>query len=230
MKNSEQWINDRKDNSFWSWRVAEIKIITRKAIAEYDLPNPEYLICSAGSEIYYTEKFIPDNGYESHIDYQWKRNELENALSKFPGIRLQEPHAQWRFKLSYYVDDNLDEDDLANLYKFLDDHRLRAKVLLTENHYLDLLPFRASKGSAVRYLSYKWKVPLEQFITAGNSGNDIDMLKGKAKGIVVANYSPELEALKKNKLIYFSKEPLSKGVLDGIKYHILKMDIDKDLK
>ena len=147
-------------------------------------------------------------------------------LSKFPGIRLQEPAAQWRFKLSYYVDDSFNEDDIADLYKFLDDRKLRAKILLTENKYLDLLPFRASKGSAVRYLSYKWKMPLEHFITAGNSGNDIDMLKGKAKGIVVANYSPELEELRKNKLIYFAKDPLAAGVLEGIKYHISSMNLN----
>jgi sucrose-phosphate synthase len=147
------------------------------------------------------------------------------VLSKFPGIHLQEPSAQWRFKLSYYVDENFNEDDLANLHKVLDDNKLRAKVLLTENHYLDLLPFRASKGNALRYLSYKWKLPLHQFITAGNSGNDIDMLKGRIKGIVVSNYSPELEPLRKNKDIYFSKLPLSKGVLDGIKNYISGMDI-----
>ena len=118
------------------------------------------------------------------------------------------------------MDDHFDEDDLANLYKFLDDRKLRAKILLTENHYLDLLPFRASKGSAVRYLSYKWKVPLERFITAGNSGNDEDMLKAKTNGIVVSNYSPELEELRKNKSIYFTKNPLAKGVLEGIQHHL----------
>ena len=64
------------------------------------------------------------------------------------------------------------------------------------------------------------KLPLGNFITAGNSGNDIDMLKGKTKGIVVANYSPELEELKKNKSIYFAKQILSKGVLEGIQHHI----------
>jgi sucrose-phosphate synthase len=109
---------------------------------------------------------------------------------------------------------------MADLYKYLDDCKLRARVLLTENHFLDLLPFRASKGSAVRYLSYKWKLPLQNFITAGNSGNDKDMLKGKTKGIVVANFSPELEELRKSKSIYFTKQPLSTGVLEGIKFHI----------
>ena len=97
-------------------------------------------------------------------------------------------------------------------------------MLLTESHFLDLLPFRASKGSAVRQLGYKWKVPMEQIITAGNSGNDLDMLKGKTKGIVVANYSPELDELKKNKSIYFSNQPLAKGVLERIHFHIASMD------
>ncbi|KAA9040954.1 HAD-IIB family hydrolase [Ginsengibacter hankyongi] len=222
----KEWIVANKENVVFGVASGRNKEITEQAFKTYDMPVPDILICSAGSEIYYTEKFIQDNGYESYIDYQWKRNELQNALSKFPGIRLQEPAAQWRFKLSYYVDDDFTQDDLADLYKFLDDRKLRVKMLLTENHFLDLLPFRASKGSAVRYLGYKWKVDLENFITAGNSGNDIDMLKGKAKGIVVANYSPELEELRKNKLIYFTKEPLAKGVLEGIKYHISSMDLN----
>lgn len=222
----KEWIDEHKEKVVFGVASGRNRQITQEAFTKYNLPNPDILICSAGSEIYYTDKFVQDNGFESHIDYHWKRNELENALSKFPGIHLQEPSAQWRFKLSYYVDKNFNEDDLANLYKFLDDYKLRAKVLLTENLYLDLLPFRASKGSAIRYLSYKWKLPLQNFITAGNSGNDIDMLKGKAKGIVVSNYSPELESLRKNKLIYFSKEPLSKGVLDGIKHHISNMDFE----
>lgn len=216
----KEWIVDHKDDVVFGVASGRNREITEQAFANYDLPNPDVLICSAGSEIYYTKKFIPDNGWESHIDYQWKRNELQKELSKFPGIRLQEPAAQWRFKLSYYVDDNFDEDDMANLYKFLDDRKLRAKILLTDNKFLDLLPFRASKGNAVRYLSYKWKVPLEHFITAGNSGNDKDMLIGKTKGIVVANYSPELEELRDNKFIYFTKYPLAKGVLEGINFHL----------
>jgi len=216
----KQWMVAHKDRVVFGVASGRNREITQQALSHYDLPTPDILICSAGSEIYYTDKFIPDNGWESHIDFQWKKNELQHALLKFPGIRLQESAAQWRFKLSYYVDDTFNEDDMANLHKFLDDQKLRAKILLTENRFLDLLPFRASKGSAVRYLSYKWKVPMERIMTAGNSGNDLDMLKGKAKGIVVANYSPELEELKKNKFVYFANSMLAKGVLEGIQHYI----------
>lgn len=216
----KKWINEHSVNVAFGVASGRNKELTRQAFAEHDLPTPDILICSAGSEIYYTEKFLPDNGWESHIDFQWEKAKLQGALQKFPGIRLQGPEAQWRFKLSYYVDDEFNADNVADLHKFLDDQKLRAKILLTENHYLDILPFRASKGSAVRYLSYKWKIPIDQIITAGNSGNDIDMLKGRTKGIVVANHSPEMEELKKNKSIYFSKASLSHGVLEGILHHI----------
>jgi len=221
LKEFAEWITSNSDKVAFGLATGRNKYITQQALKEYNLPSPDILICSAGSEIYYTDQFISDKGWESHINYQWKRSELQRALSKFPGIRLQEEAAQWAFKLSYYVDENFDEDALADLYKYLDDHKLRAKVLLTENKFLDLLPVRASKGSAVRYLSYKWKKPLEQFITAGNSGNDIDMLSGNTKAIVVANYSDELENLRKNHSIYFTKNPLAKGVLEGINFHIV---------
>jgi sucrose-phosphate synthase len=216
----KNWIAAHKENVVFGIASGRNHELTQKAFNDYMMPDPDILICSAGSEIYYTEKFIPDNGYESHIDYQWKRNELQKALEKFPGIHLQGDDAQWRFKLSYYVDENFSEDSIANLHKYLDDCKLRTRVLITENRFLDFLPFRASKGSAVRYLSYKWKIPLEHFITAGNSGNDIDMLKGKTKGIVAANYSAELEELRKNKSIYFAKDLLAKGILEGVKHHI----------
>ncbi len=216
----KKWILDRRDQVVFGVATGRNKEITQSAFTEFDFPKPDILICSAGSEIYYTEKFNPDNGWKSHINFQWKKNELQQALAEFPGLRLQEADAQWRFKLSYYVDKSFSEDDLANLYQFLDGRKLRAKVLLTENRFLDLLPFRAGKGSAVRYLSYKWKIPLNRIITAGNSGNDSDMLKGKTKGIVVANYSPELEELRKNKSVYFTKKPLVRGVMEGISHHL----------
>ncbi len=216
----KKWMDEHHKNVVFGVASGRNREITAEAFKKFKFPSPDVFICSAGSEIYYTEKFLPDNGYESHIDYQWKRKALENALKDFPGIRIQEEKAQWKFKLSYYVTEKFEEDELANLYKFLDDKKLRAKVLLTDNKYLDILPFRASKGSAVRYLSYKWKLPLENFITAGNSGNDKDMLTGKAKGIVVSNYSPELEELRKNRYVYFAEKPLANGVLEGIRHYV----------
>ena len=213
------WVNAQEGNVIFGVASGRNREITANVFSKFDLPSPDVIICSAGSEIYYTPKFVPDKGWHSYIDYLWEKDKIQSALSGFPLLRLQEPQAQWPFKLSYYVEDSFDRDDLAEIYRVLDEQKLRAKILLTENRFLDILPSRASKGGAVRYLSYKWNVPQERFITAGNSGNDVDMLVGKMKGIVVSNYSPELEDLRKNRSVYFAKSSYAKGVLEGIRHY-----------
>ena len=52
-------------------------------------------------------------------------------------------------------------------------------------------------------LAYKWNIPFEKILVAGDSGNDKEMLKGDLLGVVVANYSSELEELKGLRRIYF---------------------------
>jgi len=46
------------------------------------------------------------------------------------------------------------------------------------------------------------------------------MLGGKMKGIVVSNYSSELEELKKNRSVYFASSPFAKGVLEGLLHYV----------
>ena len=215
-----EWISEHRDKLLFGVASGRNREITQEVFEKYEVPEPDVIICSAGSEIYYTPQFIHDKGWQSHIDFLWEKEKIELTLSKSPLVRLQEPQAQWPYKLSYYVDKSFDRDDLAEIYRLLDEQKLRTKILLTENRYLDLLPFRASKGGAVRYLSYKWNLPLDRFITAGNSGNDIDMLGGKMKGIVVSNYSSELEELKKNRSVYFASSPFAKGVLEGVLHYV----------
>jgi sucrose-phosphate synthase len=215
----KEWIKNNDDDLGFGLASGRNLELVKKAISDYDLPQPDILICSAGSEIFYTPNYEPDKGWESHISYLWKRDDIEKLLIGFPKLTLQESAAQREFKLSYYVDEDFEDENLNSIHKLLYESKLRAKLLLTENRFLDILPFRASKGNAIRFLSNKWKTPVEKFITAGNSGNDIDMLKGRVKGIVVANHSPEMVSLKNLKNIYFAQKDLSEGVLEGVSFH-----------
>jgi len=85
--------------------------------------------------------------------------------------------------------------------------------------FLDILPYRASKGKAIRYLSYKWGIPLKNLLVCGDSGNDAEMLKGEPLGVVVGNYSPELETLRSAKQIYFAEKTYAGGILEGIRHY-----------
>ncbi|MFV0607307.1 MAG: HAD-IIB family hydrolase [Niabella sp.] len=220
LKQLKNWVDANQEKVVFGIASGRNHLLTAQALKDYDLPNPEILICSAGTEIYYTKNFIPDSGWERHINYQWKRAKILKAMEQYPKTRPQEKEAQWKYKLSYYVNEDFSADDLAELYRFLDEKKLRTRILLTDNKFLDILPVRAGKGNAVRYLGYKWQLPIDNIITAGNGGNDIDMLRGKTKGIVVSNYSPELEVLKDNKSVYFAGQATAKGVMEGINYYL----------
>ena len=56
-------------------------------------------------------------------------------------------------------------------------------------------------------------------MVAGDSGNDEDMIAGHARGLVVDNYSEELEPLKNRSNIYFSDQEYAAGVIDGLKHY-----------
>lgn len=186
--------------------------LTREALSQHPLlSRAEIIICSVGTEIYYTSDFIADKGWEKHINYQWERKKLLEALNDHSALELQEEEAQTPHKLSYYIKGVFGDDQLAELYKMLDDKQLRAKIFVTDNTHLDLVPVRSGKGKALHYLSYKWKKPIQNFIVSGNGGNDIGMLGGRTNGIVVSNHSPELVVLKENSNVYFRKILWRKG-------------------
>jgi sucrose-phosphate synthase len=57
----------------------------------------------------------------------------------------------------------------------------------------------------------------------GDSGNDEEMLRGDPLAVVVGNYSPELEKLKGQRNIYFTKAKYAGGILEAIeKYKFLE--------
>ena len=86
--------------------------------------------------------------------------------------------------------------------------------------YIDILPHRASKGKAIRYLAGKWNIDLERIATAGDSGNDHDMLTGHTAGIVVGNYDPELEPLRRSGTrVYFAQDRCAAGILEGLRHY-----------
>ncbi len=83
-------------------------------LKENDIPHPDVIIPSVGSEIYYNHegKLIYSKGWEAHISNQWYPEKIFELLKKFRFLTYQEEDAQRKFKISYYmknVKDNLDK-------------------------------------------------------------------------------------------------------------------------
>lgn len=182
------------------------------------IPTPDVLITSVGSEIHYGARQTPDIGWANHIRHLWRRDDLLQALLQFPGLRLQTPENQREFKISFIV--NPDEmPGVEAIKQHLHQHHLHAQVIYSHDEFLDILPIRASKGHAIRYLAYKWGLPLKHFLVAGDSGNDIEMLSGDTMAVVVGNHSHELASLKGQQKIYFAQAHYAHGILEGMAHY-----------
>jgi sucrose-phosphate synthase len=193
-------------------------------LKENNVPYPDIIISSVGAEIYYNYKgrMIYSSGWKAHIKHQWEREKIKKLLAQFKFLQYQEEENQREFKISYYTSEN--PEYLEKVNRALIKNKIKANVIFSHGQYLDILPYRASKGKAIRYLAYRWNIPSEHILVAGDSGNDSEMLKGDLLGVVVANYSSELESLKGQKRIYFAGRKYAGGIVEGIDYyHFLRL-------
>ncbi len=186
-------------------------------LEEHNVRKPDIMITSVGTEIYYGEKLMPDKGWQSHIGQNWQREKIETVLDGLDFLNKQEDSAQRPFKLSYYMEPS--GDNLARVHKALTDKKLRYNLIYSREMYLDVLPQRAAKGKAIRYLSYKWNIALSNILVSGDSDNDEDMLRGEMKAVVVGNHHKDLDKLKGLRNVYFSEENHARGILDGFRHY-----------
>jgi sucrose-phosphate synthase len=187
----------------------------RSVLKRWGVPTPDLIVASVGTEIYYGPGLQPDDGWARHIARHWRREAVADALAGVPGLTPQPAANLTEFKVSFDVDPAL-APPVGELRKVLRARHLRARLVYSHDAYLDVLPVRASKGRAIRYLSYRWGVPLARFLVAGDSGNDACMLRGDTLGVVVGNSSHELDALRGCANVYFARSAYAGAILEAM--------------
>lgn len=183
-----------------------------------NIPNPEVLITSVGTEIYYGKNYTLDTSWRKHIDFRWEPEKIHQVLDSIEGLFIQEENEQSTYKISYRVDFSV-APKLPAIKRILREHGLRVKCILSLGIFLDIIPSRAGSGISIRHMAYKWGFPLEHILVAGDSGNDEGMLAGNTLGVVVGNYSRELEKLRKYPRVYFAEQHHAAGIIEGIEYY-----------
>jgi len=192
------------------------------ALAElkrHDILRPDVLITSLGTEIHYTPRLTRDKYWDEHIDYLWRPTTVRQVLSGFPGLEPQPKHAQTHFKISYHYDSDR-PPDIEELTSLLRSRDVTANLIQSFGRFLDVIPSRASKGRALRYVAQRWGIPLERILVAGGSGADEDMMRGNTLAVVVANrHGEELSQLADLERIYFAGRPYVLGILEAADHY-----------
>ena len=186
---------------------------------------PDIFITAVGSEINYGKSLVEDRTWRHHLNYFWEPDRIRETLSQINGLELQEQSDQRQYKISYNLDPKK-APARSKIVRHLRNNKIRVKVIYSHKKYLDILPIRASKGLAVRYLAIKWGLPPERILVAGDSGNDEEMLSGNVLGVVVGNYSSELKRLRGKPRIYFAEDSYANGIIEGIEHYQFFGDIN----
>ena len=210
-------LESQRDSLAWGMSTGRSLELTSSAMTEYNIPMPDIIICSVGTEIYYGPDLRMDKGWQRHISHKWRPEDIKEVLGNIDFLTSQEAEGQRSHKISYYMAD--DYDYLFWVYYKIKEAGLRCRIIYSHGQFLDIVPARASKGKAIDYLRYKYEFSPLNVMVAGDSGNDEDMLSGKSCGLVVGNYSDELEKLKGRRNIYFSSQKYAAGIIDGLGHY-----------
>lgn len=220
--------------------------LVKEAIIKYELPEPHFVIGDVGTTLYRINgsQWELDKNWQQEIGRDWhgsSRNEVVTLLSGLNGfkLRLQEEEKQNSYKVSYYTDPQLEMKAIRNkVAALLYEHGIVTSVIwsLDEKKHcglLDILPQRASKLHAIRFLMKEEKIPETAAVFAGDSGNDLDALTSGLQAILVKNSTADVqktafEELKAKGLtdcLYIARGDLhgmngnyTAGVIEGLVY------------
>lgn len=173
------------------------------AMTDYDLPEPDYAITDVGTAIFRRtgSGWEEDVEWKRHIAESWKGHtagDLAAWLEGIPGLELQAADAQSPLKLSYESGcPQQGEECIAAVGSRLHKQRVECMLVWSVDEtvplgLLDVLPARAGKLNAIRWLAERCKVLPENLVFAGDSGNDLEVLASGIQSVLVANATKEV--------------------------------------
>lgn len=186
---------------------------------KYKIPQPDVLITSLGTGIFYVPNLTKDTVWARHINNNWNRSDLITILAGMPGLKLQPKEHQSPHKLSYFIDPAI-APDIQDINRHLLQHEQTVNVIFSHGQFLDIIPHRASKGYALRWAAEQLGIQLENLLVAGGSGADEDMMRGNMRAVVVGNrHDEELSELAEVDKIYFAEHSYAAGIIEAIDHY-----------
>lgn len=181
------------------------KNLVKEAIAEFKLPKPDFVIGDVGTTLYHVEgsRWKMNQGWQLEIGRDWHgrgHDDITKRLADMDGkdLELQAPDKQNRYKVSYYTDPSINPRTLSQyISDLLDDHDIATHIIWSRDDaedtgLLDILPRRANKLRAIRFLMNEKTVEESNTIFAGDSGNDLDVLVSGLQAVLVKNAAEDV--------------------------------------
>jgi sucrose-6F-phosphate phosphohydrolase len=181
------------------------KTLVAEAIKQFDLPEPDFVIGDVGTTIYHIVggRWLFNEDWQDEIGKDWRRHDREAIISLLSDMqnddfRLQDVQKQGRFKISYFTPPETDPQTLTDtIAETLDRQGIATHLIWSRDDahqcgLLDILPRRANKSSAIRFLMQAEHLDESSVVFAGDSGNDLDALTSGLQAILVRNAAADV--------------------------------------
>src|SRR5690606_16382489 len=96
---------------------------------------------------------------------------------------------------------------------------LSAKVMITSDCFVDILPIRSGKDVALRYLELKWGIDPARIFCYGTYGNDSAVIRGRNLSAVAADADPVLRRQRERPRLYHCSQPGLSGFFEGLDHY-----------
>ncbi len=199
-KNIKQILRDNDISVIYVTGRRKEQIIS--AMKKYDLPKPIFCVANVGTEIFkYSEgRLTHDKNWENELKKEWKeksRETIKNVLKNVEEIWPQEETTSNQFKQSYYADVKEDKKQILDKIKdYLEKTSIPFEITYSIDAnrniaQIDVMPPTANKKNALSFVLKEIKA--NDVIVSGDSGNDLAMLTGEWKSVLVKNAKEEVK-------------------------------------
>jgi HAD superfamily hydrolase (TIGR01484 family) len=218
--------------------------LVKEAIEKYRLPLPRFVLGDVGTTLYrlHGQQWQLDKNWQHEIGQDWHgsdHNDVVRLLSDLDGLdlRLQEEDKQNTYKVSYYTNHQFDiKAARKRIDALLVEHGIFTSIIWSRDEavhcgLLDILPQRANKLQAIRFLMEEENFSEMTTVFAGDSGNDLDALTSGLQAILVKNSAGDVQNTARKELegkgltgcLYIARGDLhglngnyAAGVLEGL--------------
>lgn len=169
---------------------------------------PDAIITAMGTEI--SLQGNPLSEWGRRFD-GWPQVEIFDVLASL-GHQPHDMMYQAPLKVSFAVP----PEDQPAARQQLEKAGLPCQIVTSGRDDFDVLPPRAGKGEATKFLATKLGCPVNRVVASGDSGNDIELLRAAACRIVVGNARKELVEALPPEPFFHAKRYYAAGVIEGL--------------
>ncbi len=181
-------------------------------VRRHGFPEPLALATDIGADVYWGPDLRGDESWAFQQRRDWSPRRVMRTLDGMAGVAYLGRSSHWR--LAYRVES----------YTALSEARTRLvraglmhrTLWNDEEQRLDIVPRGAFKGRALKYILNRLHMRAQQCFVAGDAENDVDLMEGRYRGVLVANGTLAVkESLPP--VILRSRYEGALGVLEGLR-------------